>query len=601
MTYWDKVNSISDLKTLSVAELEAYAAEIRAHLIATVEENGGHLASNLGTVELTLALHYVFDSPTDKIVWDVGHQSYTHKIVTGRRDAFDGIRKEGGISGFPYPKESEYDSFIGGHSSTSLSAALGLARARDLKGETYDVISVIGDGAMTGGMAYEAINDIGESEKKLVIILNDNEMSISRNVGAFSGYLARLRLSKGYARIKHGIKRCVSALPFFGDKLVRVIERARDNLKSVILSDKLFENLGIKYYGPFDGHNLKNTVEILRQVRRENRPVLIHLITSKGKGYEKAQSDPEKFHGVSPIAEEEEKSFSKEVGRKLCELAEKDDRVVAVTAAMESGTGLDEFFRRFKDRAFDVAIAEQHAVTMAAGMAKGGLKPYFAVYSTFLQRGFDQVLHDVCIDSLPVTFLIDRAGVVGADGITHQGIFDLSYLTAIPGITVLAPKDGRELSEMLDFSLSFNGPLAIRYPKSYSRDYPSHTPIAGLEWEYIRKCDGKVYILAVGNRMLDIAVETEGVSIVNARSVKPLDTAMLAEINKEGNTIITMEDNVTSGGFGSAVTAFVCDGKPKAAVYRFGFSDFVDSKSINASFSSADITLSALSSLLKKL
>ncbi len=598
MAYWEKVNSISDLKSLSVSELESYAAEVREHIIDTVQKNGGHLASNLGSVELTLALHYVFDMPKDKIVWDVGHQSYTHKIVTGRRDDFDTIRKEDGISGFPKPSENECDSFISGHSSTSLSAALGLARARDLTGDDYNVIGVIGDGAMTGGMAYEAINDIGESREKLIIILNDNKMSISPNVGAFSTYLARLRLSKPYAKFKLNLKRGVEALPFFGDKLVDIFEHTRDNLKSIILSDKLFENFGIKYYGPFDGHNIGNMIELLRQIKSEKRPVLVHLITNKGNGYEIAESDSEKFHGVNPSEEQKSFSFSADCGNILCSLAEKDERIVAVTAAMKCGTGLDKFFDTYPSRSFDVAIAEQHAVTMAAGMAKGGLKPYFAVYSSFLQRGIDQIIHDVCIDNLPVTFLIDRAGAVGADGVTHQGVFDLSYLNMIPNISIFAPKDGKELEEILKFSLTFDAPLAIRYPKSYSKRFETHEPISLGKWEILHKSDNKKYIIATGNRMLDLAMSIPDVNVVNAKWIKPLDTEFLKSICNDGTILLTLEDNVLQGGFGQSVLAFVSSLKRDIAVKTLGYKKFVEDMSVSAAMKNAGLSVENIKKIL---
>ncbi len=602
MAYWEKINSIKDLKALSLKELNSYAEEVRAHIIETVEKNGGHLASNLGTVELTLALDYVFDVPNDKIVWDVGHQSYTHKIVTGRRDSFDSLRQNGGISGFPRPSENEADCFIGGHSSTSLSAALGLARARNLSGQNYNVISVIGDGAMTGGMAFEAINDIGVSKEKLIIILNDNKMSISKNVGAFSNYLARLRLSRPYAKFKYNLKRGVSALPFFGDKLVKVFERTRDNLKSLLLSDKLFENLGIKYYGPFDGHNIQNTVELLRQAKNENRPVLIHLVTTKGRGYKEAQTHPEKFHGITPKQNEnptEIFSFSEVFSDKICELAERDNRVVAVTAAMESGTGLEKYFKKFPNRAFDVAIAEQHAVTMSAGMAKGGLKPYFAIYSSFLQRGFDQIIHDVCIEKLPVTFIIDRAGVVGADGVTHQGIFDLSYLNLMPNMTVFAPKDGDELQAALEFSLGFDAPLAIRYPKSYVRCHKTHTPIQSGRWEVLRSANSDKYILAVGNRMIDIAMSIDNVNVINARFVKPLDYEMLDKINMSESRILTLEDNVLSGGFGEAVRCHITAKSDHAFISCLGHGGFIEDMNIESSIRGSGITAENIKKLLK--
>lgn len=599
MLYWDKINSIADLKALSIKELDCYAKEVRKHIIDIVQKNGGHLASNLGTVELTLALHYVFSSPKDKIIWDVGHQAYTHKIVTGRRDSFDKLRENGGISGFPKPAENEHDCFISGHSSTSLSVALGLAHARDLSKEDFQIVSVIGDGAMTGGMAYEAINNIGESQSKMIIILNDNKMSISRNVGAFSNYLAKLRLSKRYAKLKQNVQRGVSALPFFGEKLVNAIERTRDNIKSIVLSNKLFENFGIKYYGPFDGHNIPNLVELFKRTKNENRPILIHLVTNKGNGFSQAQSNPEKFHGLNPRVDEKQYSFSEVFSDEICRLAEQDDEVVAVTAAMESGTGLEKYFKKFPQRAFDVAIAEQHAVTMAAGMAKGGLKPFFAVYSTFLQRGFDQIIHDVCIDRLPVTFIIDRAGVVGADGVTHQGIFDLSYLNLMPNMSICTPKDGDELAAMMRFALTFDAPLAIRYPKNFKTSYGACGEITLGKWETVKAAHTSKYILAAGNRMLDLACGIDSVTVINARFIKPLDIEMLAKLNKPENTLLTLEDNVLDGGFGSSVVRHLSESGMKATVKCLGYDGFIDDMNIESSMFSNGLNTENIKKLLK--
>ncbi len=553
--YWEKVDSVASLKSLRLSELNAYAAEVREHIIATVEKNGGHLSSNLGSVELTIGLHYVFDCPNDKIVFDVGHQAYTHKIITGRRDRFDTLRISGGLSGFPKMSESDCDAFTVGHSSTSLSVALGLARARELRGDDCRVVAVIGDGALTGGLANEAINDIGASGVPMLIVLNDNTMSISRNVGAISKYLARLRLSKRYSRFKSAVKKGVSAMPFFGRKLMRFLDKTKDSVKSALLVNKMFENYGIQYYGPFDGHNIAEMVDIFRQVKHEKRPVLVHVITNKGKGLYEAERDPSRFHGLSSEQEKQTKSigFSQLVGNKLIELAERDPRVVAITAAMADGTGLKAFAARYPTRCFDVGIAEEHAVTMAAGLAAGKMKPYFAVYSTFLQRGFDQVLHDVCINDLPVTLLIDRAGVCGADGVTHQGVFDLSYLNVLPNMTVLSPRDGEELLAMLEFSLTYEHPLAIRYPKSFTTVYGAE-PFA-LDWPTVRAGKDAV-ILAVGNRMLDVAMQTKA-TVVNARCVKPLDTALLDTLNRPGQLLITLEDNVRAGGFGESVLAYL--------------------------------------------
>ena len=469
MKFWDKINSPSDLKQLNIEELGLYAEEIRQKIIETVNIRGGHLASNLGIVELTLALHYVFDCPTDKFIWDVGHQCYTHKILTERRDLFASLRANDGISGFPSPSESKYDAFLAGHSSTSLSAALGFAISRDRQKQSNNVIAIIGDGALTGGMAYEALNQIGESQSGMIIVLNDNKMSISENVGAMSRYLNKLRLSGKYHTLKRNVKKAVSALPFFGDKLVYAMDRGKNKLKSLILSNKIFESLGIRYLGPFDGHDIQELIEIFSSVQNTDKPVLIHVCTEKGRGDFTAQNNPSKFHGVGSIAEKDknEYSFSSEVGKFLLKAAETEERLAVITAAMRDGTGLKFFAEKYPDLFYDVGIAEQHAVTFAAALAASGMKPYFAVYSTFLQRAFDQVLHDVCLQKLPVRFLIDRSGAVGADGKTHQGIYDLSYLSLMPGMTVCTPKDIPEFIDILQWSLDFNRPLAIRYPKSY--------------------------------------------------------------------------------------------------------------------------------------
>lgn len=592
--YWDKVNSPADLKRLSVPELDAYAAEIREHIITTVERNGGHLSSNLGSIELTLGLHYVFHSPEDKIIFDVGHQAYTHKIVTGRRDAFDKIRQNDGLSGFPNMSESEHDAFTVGHSSTSLSAAVGLARARDLAGDKHHVVAVIGDGALTGGLSYEAINDIGEHGERVIIVLNDNKMSISDNVGALSKYLARLRLSKRYTHIKANIKRGVSALPFFGDKLVRAMDRAKDNLKAALLVNKMFENFGIKYLGPFDGHDTAEVIEIMQRVKRETKPVLVHFITSKGKGLYEAECNPIKFHGVGGCAPKKGVDFSAVLQHKLPALAEKDGRVTAITAAMAEGTGLSAFAARFPERYHDVGIAEEHAVTMAAGLAAGGFKPYFAVYSTFLQRAFDEILHDVCLNNLPVAFLVDRAGACGADGATHQGMFDLSYLSLLPNMTVLSPKDGAEFEQMLEWSLSVTAPLAIRYPKYYETDYG--TPFVPGEWEQLKRADNGVYLLAVGNRMVDEAMRCNA-NVINARSVKPLDTACLDRI-AGAKRIVTLEDNVTRGGFGESVLAYYNRVGAAANVVVRGYPDrFIDNRDVRATLEEAGLTKPSIEKL----
>lgn len=555
MKYYNKINSPSDIKKLSYDELNECAAEIRNKIIETVNIRGGHLASNLGVVELTLALHYVFDCPNDKIVWDVGHQSYTHKIITGRKDKFSFLRTNDGISGFPSPGESPYDCFLTGHSSTSLSAALGFALSRDRQKQSNNVIAVIGDGALTGGMAYEALNQIGESQTKMIIVLNDNKMSISENVGAISTYLNKLRLSGKYGQIKRNVKKAVSAFPFFGDNLVDAMEKGKDRLKGLVLSNKIFESLGIKYLGPFDGHNIQELIEVFNGAKNFDKPVLLHVCTEKGRGDVIAENNPSKFHGVGSIAETDknEYSFSSAVGNFLCKVAESEDNLAVITAAMRDGLGLNEFSQKHRDKFYDVGIAEQHAVTLAAAMAASGLKPYFAVYSTFLQRAFDQVLHDVCLQSLPVRFLIDRAGAVGADGKTHQGLYDLSYLSMMPGMTVCTPKDIPELVEILKWSLNFEAPLAIRYPKSCEINFDTGNKIELGRWEKLVSSDSGVHILAVGSRMLKIACELNNVNIYNAIFVKPFDEAVLNDINNKGELIITLEDNVYSGGFGQRV------------------------------------------------
>ena len=556
------IKTTQDLKRLNIKELYGVCDYVRKRIIDVVETNGGHLASNLGTVELTVALHYVFDCPSDKFIFDVGHQAYAHKILTGRDAAFDGLRKNGGISGFPKPAESDADAFITGHSSTSLSVALGFAESFKRKNSSSRAIAVIGDGALTGGMAYEALNAIGSEKLPVIIVLNDNKMSISKNVGAMSKYLTRLRGSKKYARIKTEIKRAVSTIPLFGDGAIHVMERGKELLKSVVLSDKMFEAMGIAYYGPFDGHDIGELAEVFSQVKNKKGPVLVHVITDKGHGLKSALSDPEHSHGISSCGcGGGSKDFSTVLGGFLSEAAAHDERVTAVTAAMAIGTGLEKFAEQFPDRFKDVGIAEEHAVSYCAALAAGGLKPYFAVYSTFLQRSFDQVLHDVCIGKHAVTFCVDRAGVVGADGVTHQGVFDLSYLLPLPNMTVMCPTDGDELKLMLDFSLGFDAPLAIRYPKSYKTER-KHEQIRYGKWEFMRrsKSGSAVYLLCSGGRALDAAfdcVPDADINIINARFAKPLDVELLKELNKPSNTVITLEDNMRAGGFGMSVLEYL--------------------------------------------
>lgn len=593
-----------DLKRLNIKELEGICVQLRRRIIDVVENNGGHLASNLGTVELTVALHCVFDCPTDKIVFDVGHQSYAHKIITGRNDKFDGLRKNGGLSGFPKPSESEYDAFPTGHASTSLSAALGFAEAAKRLGGDGVAVAVIGDGALTGGMAYEALNAIGSEKLPVVIVLNDNNMSISKNVGAMSKYLARLRVSKKYARMKTEIKRAVSIIPLFGDGALHLMDKGKKFLKRLVLSNKMFEEMGISYYGPFDGHDLGELIDVFRQIKSKDGPKLVHVITDKGRGLKSASVDPEHSHGISSSDAQSGNDFSKVLGDFLEDAADCNERITAITAAMAIGTGLEKFAVSHPDRFKDVGIAEEHAVTYSAALAAGGLKPYFAVYSTFLQRGFDQLLHDVCIGRYPVTLCVDRAGAVGADGVTHQGVFDLSYLLLMPNMTVMCPTDGTEFKAMLDYSLNFDGPLAIRYPKSYLTDR-SHTEIKYGKWEYIVRSTSKVYILCVGGRTLDIAERAfpgGTANIINARFAKPLDIELLDEINRKGNIIVTMEDNVRAGGFGVCVTDALTARGRRAEIGVIAHRDeLIDDMDVKSSFVSSGLTEENLIKVVKSL
>lgn len=572
--YLNEVNSPDDIKKLNIDEMEELAQEIREFLIKSISKTGGHLASNLGVVELTLALHKVFDSPKDKLIWDVGHQSYVHKIITGRKDEFATLRQLNGLSGFPKESESEHDIFDTGHSSTSISVGLGIACARDIKREDFNVVSVIGDGSITGGMALEAINHLGYLNKKMIIILNDNEMSIDKNVGGMSRYLSSIIRNAKANQVKDQIEKILSMT-----KAGNFIYKKADKIKDEIISKftpqdcALFESFGIKYYGPIDGHNMKELIDILNKAKKKKGPVLLHVITEKGKGYQFAEEQPNKYHGVSKFNIKEglksssQESISNHVGKKLVQMADEDQSIVAITAAMPSGTGLNKFAVSYPYRYYDVGIAEQHATTFAAGLAKEGMKPYFAVYSSFLQRGYDQVIHDVSITKKNVTFLIDRAGLVGNDGETHHGVFDLSYLNIIPNITVMAPKDIRELDLMLDLSREIDGPVAIRYPRgnTYYIDKGSYNKIEIGTYEVLE--EGKdVLVLAIGN-MVKKALNVREIllkdninpTIVNARFLKPMDENLLHELLKNHSKVVTIEDNVVSGGFGSRINKFVID------------------------------------------
>lgn len=568
----DKINKPNDIKRIDPEEYEQLAQEIRQFLIDSISKTGGHLASNLGVVELTMALHIVFDLPTDKLIWDVGHQSYTHKILTGRKNQFNKLRKYGGMSGFPKRNESDYDAFDTGHSSTSISAGLGYASARNITGEDYHVISVIGDGALTGGMAYEALNNASSLKKNFIIVLNDNSMSISENVGGISRILDDVRSSYSYYDLKEDVKNTLHKLPN-GDALVEKIKKTKSNIKQFIVPGQIFEDMGIQYLGPVDGHNIHKLIKIFNIAKRVDSPVLVHVVTQKGHGYAPAEKNPSRFHGIGPFDIKTGKSLSVGKGesysavfsRKICDIAKNDRSVVAITAAMPDGTGLDKFKKWFSDRFFDVGIAEEHAVTFSAGLAAGGMKPVFAVYSSFLQRAFDQILHDVCMQQLHVVFAIDRAGLVGSDGETHQGIFDLSFLSVIPNMTIIAPKNGWELENALEFALEhFYGPIAIRYPRgcAYTGLSEYVQPIEYGKSELIHE-GSHICLMAVGN-MMETALTTGerlkeyniDATIVNARFVKPIDEDMICDIADEHELLVTLEENVYTGGFGEAVSRY---------------------------------------------
>ncbi len=568
----DKINKPNDIKRIDPEEYEQLAQEIRQFLIDSISKTGGHLASNLGVVELTMALHIVFDLPADKLIWDVGHQSYTHKILTGRKNQFNKLRKYGGMSGFPKRNESDYDAFDTGHSSTSISAGLGYASARNITGEDYHVISVIGDGALTGGMAYEALNNASSLKKNFIIVLNDNSMSISENVGGISRILDDVRSSYSYYDLKEDVKNTLHKLPN-GDALVEKIKKTKSNIKQFIVPGQIFEDMGIQYLGPVDGHNIHKLIKIFNIAKRVDSPVLVHVVTQKGHGYAPAEKNPSRFHGIGPFDIKTGKSLSVGKGesysavfsRKICDIAKNDRSVVAITAAMPDGTGLDKFKKWFPDRFFDVGIAEEHAVTFSAGLAAGGMKPVFAVYSSFLQRAFDQILHDVCMQQLHVVFAIDRAGLVGSDGETHQGIFDLSFLSVIPNMTIIAPKNGWELENALEFALEhFYGPIAIRYPRgcAYTGLSEYVQPIEYGKSELIHE-GSHICLMAVGN-MMETALTTGerlkeyniDATIVNARFVKPIDEDMICDIADEHELLVTLEENVYTGGFGEAVSRY---------------------------------------------
>ena len=600
----EKINEVNDIKNLSWEELEVLSEEIREFLIEKISVTGGHLAPNLGVVELTMALHLSFDLPADKIVWDVGHQAYTHKILTGRKTGFDELRKYGGMSGFPKRKESDCDAFDTGHSSTSISAAMGLVNARDLMGENHHVIAVIGDGALTGGMAYEALNNASHLKKNFIIVLNDNKMSISENLGGMSKYLNSIRTTEAYNGFKSGVEHTL--INIAGQKVADGLKRTKDGIKQWFVPGMLFENMGIKYLGPVDGHDITAMRRVFNEAKRVKGAVLVHVLTKKGCGYEPAEKNPAKFHGTDPFVIEtglpkkkkEKPNYTDVFSTAICRLAEKNEKVVAITAAMPDGTGLKKFSSLYPKRFFDVGIAEEHAVTFAAGLAAGGMVPVVALYSSFLQRAYDQIIHDVCIQNLHVVFAIDRAGLVGSDGETHQGIFDLSFLSSVPNLCVMAPKNKQELYAMLKFALKYEGPIAIRYPRG--------TAYEGLEGFREKIVYGKaemlykeqdIALLAVGSMVrvaeqVREALKEKGLNctLVNARFVKEFDKEMIQSLAADHKLLVTLEENVTTGGFGERVVDFVTSNQIDIAVEKIALPDmYVEHGNVNILYRDAKI------------
>ena len=596
----DKIKKPNDIHKIALADFPQLAEEIRNFLLESVSETGGHLASNLGVVELTLALHNVLDFPEDKLIWDVGHQAYTHKILTGRKEEFKTLRKEGGLSGFPKRSESDCDSFDTGHSSTSISAGLGYVRARDILGQKHHVVSVIGDGALTGGMAYEAMNNAAELKTNFIIVLNDNNMSISKNVGGMSSYLSALRTAEAYTGMKINATKALKKIPRVGTAVVDTMRKTKSSIKQLIIPGMLFENMGLTYLGPVDGHNMRQMMKLFNEAKRVEGPVLVHVLTEKGHGYIPACSHPARFHGTGPFDVEtgrfletkENLNYTDVFSKTMCSLGKENRRVAAITAAMPEGTGLKAFARSFPERFFDVGIAEEHAVTFAAGLALGGLIPVVAIYSSFLQRAVDQILHDVCMQKLHVVFAIDRAGLVGADGETHQGCFDFSYLSMIPNLTVMAPKNDWELQEMLRAAVrDFDGPCAIRYPKgtAYTGLSEFHQPVQIGKSEVLYE-GREVAILAVGSMVSTCKevydmLKCRGIepTFVNARFIKPLDTELLDTLAKTHSLFVTVEENVKNGGFGEHVSAYMEACQPDVRVMNLAIWDrFVEQGKIES-------------------
>ena len=567
----EQIEKANDIKQIKKEDYGLLAEEIRHFLIEKISVTGGHLGSNLGAVELTMALHLSLDLPEDKLIWDVGHQSYTHKLLTGRRDGFENLRKFHGMSGFPKRKESDCDCFDTGHSSTSISAGLGLVKARDIKGENNTIVSVIGDGSLTGGMAYEALNNASRLETNFIVVLNDNNMSISENVGGISSYLNKVRTADSYLDLKEGVYNALRGIK--GDNVINKIRKLKSGVKQLVIPGMFFEDMGITYLGPVNGHDIGAMTRVIKEARRVKGAVLVHVITEKGKGYAPAERHPARFHGAEPFEIETglpkvprtTPNYTDIFSTVMCKLGQREEKVVAITAAMPDGTGLKRFRNMYPERFFDVGIAEEHAVTFAAGLAAGGLKPVVAIYSSFLQRAYDQILHDVCIQNLPVIFAIDRAGLVGSDGETHQGIFDLSYLSCIPGMHIMAPKNKWELSDMLKFAVSFDGPVAIRYPRGEAyaglREFRAPIEFGKSEWIYKEK---EIALLAVGSMVKTAEKVRERLkeaghacSLINARFVKPVDEEMLQKAGTGHKLLVTLEENVESGGFGERVKRYM--------------------------------------------
>ena len=585
----EMIRQANDIKKLNSEQLKILADEIRQFLIEKISRTGGHLASNLGVVELTMALHLTLDFPEDKLIWDVGHQSYTHKLLTGRKDGFDQLRKYGGMSGFPKRKESDCDAFDTGHSSTSVSAGLGYVEARELLHEKHTVVSVIGDGSLTGGMAYEALNNASRLKSNFIIVLNDNNMSISENVGGMSRYLNGIRTAQAYTDIKKGVEDTLMKIPGRGERIISQIRRTKSGIKQLLVPGMFFEDMDITYLGPVDGHDIRNLVKVLKEAKRVDHAVLVHVLTKKGKGYPPAEENPAKFHGTGPFDIKTGEptdvsttdSYTQVFSKVLTDIAKKDDKVVAITAAMADGTGLSSFAKHFPNRFYDVGIAEEHAMTFAAGLAAGGMKPVFAVYSSFLQRAYDQTLHDVCLQNLPVVIAVDRAGLVGSDGETHQGVFDLSFLSTIPNMTVISPKNRWEMADMLRFAVDFQYPIAIRYPRGSAyegmRDFRAPIEYGKSEILYEEEDIAVIFVghmAELADRVRKKIKETGySCSLVNARFVKPLDKDMLEQLAKDHSLFVTIEENVITGGFGEQVMDYVSSAKLDVHVRNIGISD----------------------------